>query len=450
MTDQFDALFDDRALRYSPRKLDPNRRITICTSRAALLTYPGQVQFMVAANLLARMHPNVNLQPVDGSAAIDPRLPFAGQDIYQHALNGMRDTRAHHKFTASRPNSGDLLFNLDPKSTGFVIHGNGWDASVGLGPSPLSTDNDANPFGPALATILAATQVYLGDGTQPFIALEANAFNWLLTRSPRGDVPRVPPGTNTWFVGLGSVGTATIYFLSMFTRRINATLVDNDTVKIENISRSPLFTAADAASRARKVAVAERFMKAAGFPAPKVYSAMLDELNEWTNREIGTPDLIVSAANERNVQYVTEAGRPPLQVYATTGLNWQVTLLRHIPVLEACSLCQFPMGEPMKPQSCATDEELASIGPVPGNPPVDPSLPFLSFLAGLMTAAEIGKLGLDGYPFTRNRVYFAVNPTVRPMFSNIRILDDCLCRRDTDKHHQAIEGSKFAGLSWIV
>ncbi len=449
MSASFEAKFEDRASRYDTRKLDPKRRINICTSRVALLTYPGQVQFLVAANLLARTHANVNLQPVDGSVPIDPRLPFAGKDIFDHALQDMRAVRERHQFTSSGPQAGDLLFNVDPKSSGYVIHGDGWNSWIGLGPSPLRAENETNPFGPALAVILAVAQVYLGDGNQPYVPIEANAFDWTLGFTSEKVLPTLPVGTKIWFNGLGSVGTATLYFLSLFTRRAFTTLVDADMVKVENISRSPLFTAQHASAHTPKVDVAAQFMADAGFPAPAVHKAMLDELKEWMNRDTGTPDLVVSAANERNVQYWTEVGHPPLQIYATTGKTFQVTLLRHIPVKEACSLCLFPLGEQVNPQTCAMDEEAASLGVVLGEEPVDPALPFLSFLAGMMSASEIGKVSLQGYPFTRNRVYVALNPTFRCVHSNIRKLEDCLCQRDTNKHSLAIEGSKFAGLSWI-
>lgn len=58
-----------------------------------------------------------------------------------------------------------------------------------------------------------------------------------------GDAPQItaPSPGSLWFVGLGSVGTAILYFLSLATRDFSAQLFDMDKVKTHNLDRSPLF-----------------------------------------------------------------------------------------------------------------------------------------------------------------------------------------------------------------
>src|SRR5205807_10596227 len=103
------------------------------------------------------------------------------------------------------------------------------------------------------------------------------------------------------------------------------------------------------------------------------------------------------AANEDNVRFQIESDMPPVQVYGTTGKNWQASVVRHIPMRDPCSLCLFPDRGPELAMACATG---TVVSPVDGKQ-VDAAQPFISFAAGLMAAAEILKLGLRGYPFAK-------------------------------------------------
>ena len=76
------------------------------------------------------------------------------------------------------------------------------------------------------------------------------------------------------------------------------------------------------------------------------------------------------------------------------------------------------------------------------------ALPFLSYAAGLMTAAEIAKVALTGNVVGRNRVFFEpLNPVlVRAVTLNHKA--GCVCgMRDAYVHKSVILGSKFASLS---
>lgn len=68
----------------------------------------------------------------------------------------------------------------------------------------------------------------------------------------------------------------------------------------------------------------------------------LDESDLWRAREAGTPDILIATANERNVRAVIETEFPPIQIYGTTGKNWQAVVIRHIPLADPCSSCLFP------------------------------------------------------------------------------------------------------------
>ena len=99
------------------------------------------------------------------------------------------------------------------------------------------------------------------------------------------------------------MGSCALFFLSLVTCAFHAVLVDQDTVEIENVRRSALFSSQDAVNEKYKVEVARRWLDQAGVEKVEAHIAWLDEIPErWGRREVGTPDILISAANERNVR----------------------------------------------------------------------------------------------------------------------------------------------------
>ena len=155
--------------------------------------------------------------------------------------------------------------------------------------------------------------------------------------------------------------------------------------------------------------------------------------------------MLVSTANERNVRYHIESQFPPVQIYGTTGQNWQASLIRHVPFVDACSCCLFPEEIQESAMACATAPNTSR---QPDQPQVDALLPFLSFAAGLMAAAEILKTQLPGYPFSMNRVNFYSQPLPRLVAARIPQRKECFCRdRSPDVHRRMVAGGRFASLS---
>ena len=75
---------------------------------------------------------------------------------------------------------------------------------------------------------------------------------------------------------------------------------------------------------------------------------------------------------------------------------------------------------------------------------MDAALPFLSFAAGVMAAAEILKLSLPDYPFTANRVVRYTQPAVRAVRASLARRAGCLCHlRSNDAHRHMIAGSRY-------
>jgi hypothetical protein len=437
---QFYDRLNDRLRRYGASPLDPTQVIVITASPDYLASYDGQVAALVACNLLGRLSPSVQIGFSD--VAIYPRLPWAGRSLIGHALNGMRAADPFGSYGTRQLAAGDFRFHLGPDGSDTIVHGSAWNAYIGPGPSPLSQVTLDIGVGAALAVVLSAAHLFrtrFGAMIDPFVC---NAWDWT---DALNRVEFSPVGASLGHVmtaGLGSVGSAANYFLALATRDFRASLVDHDGVGIHNITRSPIFTDAQAKIGMAKVEAVAAFLRGAGVEDVVVDPTALHESALWNLREAGSTDVLISAANEFNVRYHIEMGFPPIQLYATTGRNWQATLVRHVPGAKACSLCVFPPDEKFAPTTCATDGSIGSQTTAEENR-TDAALPFLSFAAGLMTAAEVLKLTAPGYPFSAERVMLGFRGQPLLVGTPIPHRPGCLCEgRHKGVHKAAIAGSR--------
>jgi molybdopterin/thiamine biosynthesis adenylyltransferase len=422
--------------------------IHICLDRAYGKTPEGQYAAIVAASLFSRM--TTRLAFDIGQTALHDSLPWDG-DLRDVVAQSMAAAHPDGRYELRSAEADEFRVTLGPVGPGIVAHGAGWDAYVGSGSdvSPLRGSNGFNPIGSALSVILAAAHLASRGPTVRTSPLLANALTWreepATGAAAMTSLQGISSG-NLWIVGTGSVGTATLFFLTGVTRSFQPVLVDHDAVSVENITRSPLFTWQDALAEQPKVVVVERFLKDSGVATVKSFAESLDGIRSvWTNREQGTPDALVATANERAVRSLIESSLPPLQVYATTGKSWQCTLIRHIPLIDACSRCLPGLEVASAPPLCATDATVNSGLPTNG---IDAALPFLSYMAGLMTATELVKAELDGYPFTPNRVFFEAKASKPFRHVRLETRGDCACRtRDRGLQSAAIVGSRHAHLS---
>ena len=436
----------EREMRYPGWKpLLADRPVHIHVDPGYAATYAGQVATITAASLFGRMSTSVAMD-VPSEPILAP-LPWMGETLDVVATRTLKAADPYGLYEQRPPGPGDLRLVLGSNGDGLVVHGAGWGAYCGREPSPIPQSVDFNPFGAAFAVVAAASR--LAQDTQParIEPVLVDTYTWSTDQTSSGAATVTPHFDlgELWCIGVGSVGSCALFFLSLVTRAYQAVLVDRDIVEVENVRRSALFTSQNALGEEPKVSAAERWLSEVGVQRIEPHFAWLDEMPErWIGRGMGTPDILISAANERSVRPHIESGYPPLQVYGTTGRNWQSTLFRHIPLNDACSLC-VPGAETVQlPALCATA------------PPASPddadeddvALPFLSYAAGLMTATEVAKLALTGKAVGRNRVFFEPRTPglVRAVALNRKV--GCVCgKRDAAVHQAAIRGSRFATLS---
>ena len=444
---EFEQRWSDRESRYpgwSP--LPTDRPIHIQVDREYAGTYAGQVAAITAASLFGRMSKSVAVD-VPSLHVLAP-LPWTNSKLDEIVVRTLEEAHRYGAYERRSAQQRDLRVVVGPSGDGLMVHGCGWNAYCGPESSPIAPSDEPNPFGAAFAVIAAASRLQIDADVDSFDPVSVDIYLWragLASVNAPKVVPAIELG-ELWCVGVGSVGSCALFFLGLATRAFHPVLVDRDFVKVENVTRSPLFSWGDGVGRKQKVDVASRWLNESGMEIIEKKIVWLDEIpDRWLGREAGTPDILIPAANERNVRHQIESGFPPLQVYATTGRNWQATLFRHVPMNDACSLCVPSSETPQAPAICATGSPVPAGGNTEGD---DVALPFLSYAAGLMTAAEITKLALTSELVTPNRVFF--EPRARDMVRSVTLSHrpGCVCqRRSSTIHMEAIRGSRFASLS---
>lgn len=423
---------DSRSLRYAGRVLDPDRWVLLRADPDYAARYDGQVALLVAANLFGRMTPALALD-IPAVPIVAP-LPWAGADLRTFIEAQLLAADPFGRFESRAARDGDYILHLGRTGAPAIVHGSGWNLYAGPAPSPLDDDDSVNPIGPAMAAILAGAEAFRGALSHA-PAFQLNALTWQAGMAPPEAAPLpagLAPGA-LWFVGLGSVGTAILYVLSLATRAFSARLFDMDDVKVHNLDRSPLFLARHVGWN--KVTAAADYLAGIGMTGVEAEPVALDESATWRDRAPGIPDVLVSAANERNVRAVIENGYPPLQIYGTTGRNWQAAVIRHAPLEDPCSCCLFPEDSHAL-TTCAT----GSVPQSNGRERMDAALPFLSFAAGAMAAAEVLKQGLAGYPFAPNRMILNTSPCIRTVPAILSMRPRCICSQRSAAVHRRMLG----------
>jgi hypothetical protein len=198
-------------------------------------------------------------------------------------------------------------------------------------------------------------------------------------------VPSIVDIGNLLVAGVGAIGSALLYILSLAPLQGSVTLLDRDSVDTSNLNRSPMFTAADAAAMLKKVDVARGFLAATGIDARVVHGTWRTH-GESLSRE--RFDAWVSLTNEDGAWAEVPFQLPPIVLHGTTTSGWGIAFGRHVPRLEDCTACRLPRPTAEFRGPCAEGDI-----PAPDvQQPVRASLPFLSTASAALVAGELLKL----------------------------------------------------------
>lgn len=210
--------------------------------------------------------------------------------------------------------------------------------------------------------------------------------DWRVCRRP---VPDLTDVGNLLLAGVGAIGSALIYVLSLAPIRGRVTLLDRDCIDTTNLNRSPLFTARDAATGLRKTSAGQTFLAGTDLEVTPI---------DGTWREHGPAlsrepfDVWISLTNEDGAWAEVPFQLPPVVLHGTTTSGWGVCAGRHVPRIDDCTACRLPRPKAEFRGPCAEGE----VSQTPEQQPVRASLPFLSTAAAALIASELVKLHVGG------------------------------------------------------
>lgn len=448
--DEFYRERDNRTDRIAPNQDYRNFRIRIVAGSATIYTYPGQVQLLMVANMLTRWCGYVELGFADAPLIDDLRLP-PFQTLHQRIATEMEAADPYGIFVFKSTPSLTTHYVLKVGSANvaepidFTIDSDGWSIQAAQGDTDfLLTDSYHNPTGPALAACIGvadAFKVAVGEPASTRVRQFRRSLFDLRLADPGTLKPPLMPQRielgNVCIVGIGSVGSAVIYLLRMLPLNGTFSLIDHDMIKFVNLNRSPLFGYQDVCHD--KVAVAEQYLQ----QHVPVY-AFTGTYAEFINRR-GRPhmDILLALANEQGVRSTIENNFPPVQVYGTT-FAWGINYHRHIPLLDDCSLCRFPIENGNLSTICSTTKVAVTEGEQ-----VDAALPFASVGAAALTVASLIRLQYPNFAVTPNfaSIDLKGNLNILATYSK-RPQPNCSCEASSKTlHARLIQSTRFASLT---
>lgn len=371
---------------------------------------------LVAANLTARwarrirvLMPEVTVSssiPLAAGNALSSRLllemrsadPFG--DFRAACRRGFPAGEALRLFVGPWENASDL------RAEDYVVDASGWTARGRRGEQ--GADRKRRPATVPAAALAGA----IGAGDLFKRAIQHPQADWLgrfewstwshsfgrgSIVEPEQPVPAECDLGRMLLAGVGAIGSALAYVLSLSPVAGHCTLLDRDQVDVSNLNRSPLFTALDAALSRNKTAVAGELLDRLGVEVREILGTW-KEHEEFLGRDLF--DIWVSLTNEDAAWASVPFHLPPVVVHGTTTSGWGVAFARHIPRVEDCTLCRLPRPEAEFRGPCSEGD----VGNEPLTEGPRASLPFLSTVAASLVAAELIKLPIPNALYLPNAV----------------------------------------------
>jgi hypothetical protein len=452
--EEFYTLRDDRTNRCVATRRYQAARCLVTIDEALLNTFTGQVMLVTTCNLLSRWCRSVRVVCPQVSAH-----PLAGRGerhLKDAILTQMQDADPFGDFDFASEDKGHAEIQLhigsDLRAVApmyAVITASGWYATLSKsGPISLPTSNDENCLGAIAAACLGVAQVFkyaIQSSNLP--PLSEGVFDLFTLRRLKDDerieVMPFAPAPNLGrmlMVGAGSVGSAAAYCLRALNASGDLMIVENDIVKIENFNRSPIFGKhCFAVNKAEAVAMSlgNSNINVQSFPG------WWDDFIKAHGRKPHAYDIWFPLANEFGVRWSMQNNVPPLMVHASTTANWGVNHARHIPSKDDCLADRFPESVQKESLECST-----STIAMP-EAAVDAALPFLSLFGGLLIAAELARLQIDGYPHAPNFAHIDFGGSLDHVQAwDKKARADCICKDHSKELHKTLNGeTMYAQLS---
>ena len=443
---EFYALRDDRTDKCIANQDYQQTTCAVYLSGASAVSLSGQTMLAVATNLLSRWCRRVMI--VVPAVAADSNLGLGSGDLGERVLAQMLDADPFGHFSLSRGEAApaDIALCIGELPAGsnwgraVYVDAADWLASLSLQDIiSLRATPNSNSLGAVAAACLGVAQLFkiatrmldeslLRDGIFDLFQLE-----WV----------NKPPDDNRWpaslqvgdvlMVGAGSVGSAAAYCMRLGGLSGNMTIVDKDTVKVENFNRSPIF--GRQTFGLAKVDSIVSFLQGSSLNAIGVPS-WWNEFLKQRDRKALNFDVWLPLANEFGARHSIQHNVPPLMIHASTSADWGVNFGRHIPGRDDCLIDRFPVAVKADDLVCATGQ-VAIEGTV-----IDAALPFASMFAGLLIAGDLVRAQLPGYPQVYNYAKFDWKGRLDYIQKWDYVAgEDCLCRDQGLVFHDAFNGT---------
>ena len=417
-------------------------KVVVTADTDYLRTVSGQVALLVSTNLLSRWCRHVSLQVEDVPQIESPQ----GPSLSVAALELMRDADPFGSFSNNGEDASDLHLHIgdSPPSTNArrltVISSRGWTARICRSPGGF-TAGDENPVGAAAASVLGGAQLFRDALEMDDIFPPSFLFDAFMGLPCRDFIEHSRLGSSPLgrllMVGAGSVGSATAYFMRLFGLAADLTITDADVVKVENFGRSPLFGCSNVGGA--KVTAIEAALRGS-------HITMRGHRSWWHESpatNLGDFDLVIPVANEYGVRWRLQASIPPLMVHASTGKNWNVNFGRHVPGRDDCLVDRFSEFDAPVLPACS-----AGAVATPSGERIDAALPFLSFWAGFLAAADIARLTVADYPHVPNFGNYSFRKSrFTPQQFDEHPRAECECTRQGATFSALRTGGRYRSLS---
>jgi len=331
------------------------QRVLLTGDTRRLATVSGQLMIRVAANLIARFCPKIDV-------VLPPDLAALQAEIVEMLRKIDNSSNAEFRAaTTAIENTYVASLSIGTPSEDFpnctVIDAEGWLAKIGEHhPSIEGSIHDVhNPFGALMASALGAAEVFkhllkpLPGKAFHFGNATFSTFNYSVNGNDRGpQLPKEIVFPDSLLVGVGAVGNAFLLSLSNLAGvRGNLMAVDNETVDdSSNLNRYLLAFADDADPQhpTLKTDLAVRLFEGSNVKVQPFQETLEEFVKRIYRKEIATPKIVLSAVDNNEARLVLQQLWPDLLLEGATDDTLSQISRHEYDKGLACLLCIHDFG----------------------------------------------------------------------------------------------------------
>lgn len=402
----FYGLRDDRTFRLA-RKTDYRNKTVLIAIDDELQTLNGQTMLFSALNLIGRFCRNIDVLCDESIDTIHISPKFYRRKVASTIVSMLESIDPCGNFSiVEKPRArydAVLAIGTPPQVNPDVsIDSNGWIAYISKAKINLSLNRKKqNPIGAGAAACFGAGEIFkylldLKDENHYIKKVPFSTFDYSMNHAHflNPDIPENKRLGNVQMVGVGAIGSAVVFFLCMSPIGGSLTLIDHENIDISNLNRYMIATVEDVDRP--KIEVATEYLSHHQINIAS-YQCKYD--NYVKEKGAGNFDVVLPLVDNNEARHQVQMNMPLLTLYGTTG-GWAFTIGWHKALEYDCLICRYPTAKSLEePCGIATVPERTEKGSIEEHAA---AVSFVSALAGVLTAGELIKRNIDGYPFTKN------------------------------------------------